>query len=141
MENTINVLERILGFRSNVFDAPVTRKHYTSTTGSWGPRYVPPKVHADRTVSREKPEFSATQMKMLDLVKKNNIAMTSLEISKKIKCCQNHASLSMHAFFKKGWVKRKLVCSGRHRWYVNYVNEEQLNAFNQKVQSDAGRGR
>ena len=132
MENTINVLERILGFHSNVFDAPVTRKHYTSSTGSWGPRYVPPKVHDDRTSGREKPEFSQTRLKMLDLVKKSNIPMTALEISKVMKCCQNHATLSMAAFFKKDMVKRKLISSGRHRWFIYYVEQKQLDSFNQK---------
>lgn len=141
MENTINVLERILGFHSNVFDAPVTRKHYTSTTGSWGPRYVPPKVHEDRTAGREKPEFSQTRLKMFDLVKKSHKPLTALEISKVMKCCQNHASLTMTAFFKKGWVKRKLISSGRHRWYIYHVEQSKLDSFNKKTQSDAGGSR
>ena len=130
METTIGTLERILGFHSNVFDAPVTRRHYTSTTGSWGPRYVPPKEPTTRIDNREKPEFSATQMKMLEIVKKSSVAMTALEISKKAKCCHNHASLSMVAFFKKGLVKRKLINSGRHRWYIYHVEQSKLDSFN-----------
>ena len=141
MENTINVLQRVLGFHSAVFDAPVTRKHYTSTTGSWGPRYVPPKVNVDKEEDKEKPEFSQTKLKMLELVKKSDVPMTALEISKRMKCCQNHASLTMSAFFKKGWVKRKLINSGRHRWYLYHVEQSKLDAFNKKTQSDAGRGR
>lgn len=133
METTIGTLERILGFHSNVFDAHVTRRHYTSTTGSWGPRYVPPKEPKVRIDKREKPEFSATRMKMLEIVKKSSTAMTSVEISKKIKCCQNHATLSMAAFFKKDMVKRKLISSGRHRWFIYYVEQKQLDSFNQKA--------
>lgn len=141
MENTISVLERILGFHSNVFDAPVTRKHYTSSTGSWGPRYVPPKIIEPSTEAKEKPEFSKTRLKMLDLVKKSDVPITALEISKRMKCCQNHASLTMTAFFKKGWVKRKLINSGRHRWYIYHVEQNKLDSFNKKTQPDAGRGR
>ena len=127
MENTIRHLESVLGFTMPSLDAPVTRRHYTSKTGSWGPRYVQPKI-VERVVVKNKKEFSETQEKMLEIVKRSKTALTSLEISKKIKCCQNHASLTMTAYFRKGIVSRKKVNSGRHRWFIYFTSEEQLNA-------------
>ena len=130
IENTHNYLATVFGYPMHLPNAPTTRRHYTSTTGSWGPRYVPPKEPTARVDNRKKPEFSATQMKMLEIVKKSSVAMTALEISKKAKCCHNHASLSMVAFFKKGFVKRKLINSGRHRWYIYHVEQIRLDSFN-----------
>ena len=123
MENAISHLNAVLGFNTSVLDAPTTRRHYINNAGSWGPRYVPPKI-VERKVKLKTNEFSDTQMKMLALVKKSKEPITSLKISKKMKCCQNHASLTMAKFFKKCMVDRKKVSSGRHRWYEYFIKQE-----------------
>lgn len=116
--NSIQYLNTLFGYVSNVFEAPVTRRHRTGP-GSWGPSYKPPK---ERPV-KEKPKYSPVEIKVLKIAIGMRKGITASIVSQKLKVTRNHAQICLSKFFKEGKLKRVKRKAPNIRFYEYYVPE------------------
>ena len=117
MENVISHLNAVLGYTSNVFDAPATRVHFIDERKL--DSYVAPRK---TRLILNKYEMTDWQKRALMIVDCNE-KTTGDDLAKKTQVSRNHASTTLTALYKANMVLRHKVKVG-NKWAYAYTGKK-----------------
>ena len=112
MENVINHLNAVLGYASNVFDAPVTRTHYICEKQSDSySTYVKNRIVIDKY------ELTEFQQTTIDIVESGS-QTTVNDICKATGVSRKFVSATLTAMYKENMIIREKVKTGNRLAYA-----------------------
>lgn len=117
MENAISHLNAVLGYTSNVFNAPATRVHFIDERKLAS--YEPPRKSRVIFNKYEMTDWQKSALKIVDCNEKT----TGDDLAKKAKVSRNHASTTLTALYKANMVLRHKVKVG-NKWAYAYTGKK-----------------